>query len=177
MPRQLMCSILLFGLAGCATSDGNPDASAQVLIEALGPQQTFARLGWQVEPDYKPAEHCFNHWHERADAQISESEITDCDLHAQDLSRLYASYGTDAPPSNFKSEYYWQAYNAYSLDYPGLVEHWISMGGSEDDASFLDHPVCADTLQQGWAGSDYFWDGAEHPLCRLYKVEAIEAAK
>mgnify|MGYP000144406086 CR=1 FL=1 len=101
----------------------------------------------------------------------------DCEAHAEDLSRLYASYGTPVDPLVFKSDIYWAEWADFGLQFPALVAAWQANGGSEDDASFLDHPVCAEPLQTGWDGSDYFYDGAEHPLCRLYKIDPVAAAQ
>ncbi|WP_155838342.1 hypothetical protein [Hyphomonas beringensis] len=153
------------------------DEAARQLIEDLGAQQTFARLGWQQNPDYKPPQHCFDYWLQEGDQALQEAEIEDCEAHASDLSRLYDSYGTDAEPIVFKSRYYWDELETFGLQFPQLVTEWEAKGGSEDDPSFLDHPVCAKPLQEGWEGSDYFYDGAEHPLCRLYKIDPVAATQ
>ncbi|WP_084420294.1 hypothetical protein [Henriciella litoralis] len=153
------------------------DEAARALIEELGPQQTFARLGWQQNPDYKPAEPCFEYWNTPDTSALDAAEKRDCDAHAEDLSRLYASYGTDAAPLVFKSRYYWAEHEKFDLEFPSLVAAWQANGGSEDDPSFLDHPVCAGPLQTGWTGSDYFYDGAEHPLCRLFKLDPVAATQ
>ncbi|RIJ23637.1 hypothetical protein D1224_05085 [Henriciella barbarensis] len=167
-------------LAACATSPTAPAASAaekaaRDLVARLGAQQAFAMLGWQQNADYKPSEACFEAW--RATPVLTAPERPDCDAHAEDLARLYASYGQAVEPVVFKSQAYWAAWEAFSLTYPGLVADWEAAGGSEDDASFLTHPVCAAPLQTGWDGSAYFYDGAEHPLCRLYKIDPVAAAQ
>lgn len=151
------------------------DQAARELIDQLGPQQTFARLGWQQNPDYQPPSTCFDYWSGPAEQVISETEINDCEAHARDLSRLFASYGTEAEALVFKSEYFWAQSDDFNINvFPQLVDAWKAAGGSEDDASFLKHPVCAEPLQEGWTGSDYFYDGREHPLCGFYKIEALE---
>ncbi|MGB7298406.1 MAG: hypothetical protein WBD34_03735 [Burkholderiaceae bacterium] len=151
-----------------------PDAeqAACKLIRTLGAQQTFAMLGWQQNPDYKPAHHCFLYWHD-ANA-LNAQQTMDCEHHVKDLSRLYASYGVDAPPIVFKSAYYWDQKARFDQLWPGLVEDWKSSGGSEEDASYLQHPGCAKPLQKGWTGSEYFYDGAENPICRAHKLEQME---
>ncbi|MEZ5986118.1 MAG: lysozyme inhibitor LprI family protein [Hyphomonas sp.] len=156
--------------------DPDADEAAKQLIEALGPQQTFARLGWQQNADYKPAEECFELWADKAGSDLSEDQISGCEAHAADLSRLYASYGTVADPLVFKSSYFWAESDAFNINtFPQLVAEWEASSGNEEDASFLKHPVCAGPLQEGWTGSDFFYDGSEHPLCRLYKIEVLEA--
>ena len=153
------------------------DDAARQLIAALGPQQTFARLGWQQNADYQPAEACFDNWHGRGETALDDSQIADCEAHVDDLVRLFASYGTQVDPIVFKSDWFWAESSAYATSvFPRLVKEWERAGGSEDDASFLKHPNCAEPLQQGWTGSDYFHDGSEHGLCRLYKLEALEQA-
>lgn len=146
--------------------------TARQLIKSLGQQQTFAMLGWQVEPDYVPMQHCFDHWHFAKAA--NKNDIENCEQHVKDLSRLYASYGVDAPPVLFKSEFYWDQKNQFDLAWPKLVDKWKTEGGSEEDISYLKHPVCAEPLQKGWTGSDFFYDGNEHPICRAHKLEQIE---
>lgn len=156
-------------------SDGADEAAKQ-LIEALGPQQAFARLGWQQNADYKPTEACFDLWADNSGEDLSAEQVNNCEAHAADLSRLYASYGTVVDPLAFKSTYFWDEVWNFNLQvFPQLVDAWKAAGGKEEDASFLRHPVCAEPLQEGWTGSDYLYDGSEHPLCRLYKVEALEA--
>lgn len=145
------------------------------LIETFGQQQTFAMLGWQQGPDYKPMQHCFNHWHGTGELALTVKQVDDCELHVKDLSRLYASYGADAKPVLFKSYYYWEQLKKYHSVWPGLVEAWKAAGGKKGDASYLKHPVCAEPLQKGWTGSDFFYDGQESPICSTYKIEAIEA--
>lgn len=156
-------------------SQSNADAAAKALIDELGRQQAFARLGWQQNADYKPSADCFDHWtNENAEA-LSSSDVRNCETHASDLSRLYASYGTNAPPIIFKSQIFWAEVDAFNINiFPRLVDEWQSAGGSEDDKSFLEHPVCAEPLQAEWDGSEFFYDGAEHPLCRFYKMEMME---
>ncbi|MCZ4297506.1 hypothetical protein [Henriciella marina] len=178
--RRILYLITAFWLAACATSPAAPAASAadraaRDLIERLGAQQAFAMLGWQQNADYKPADACFEAW--AAAADFTALGLPDCDAHAEDLARLYASYGTEVQPVVFRSQAYWAAWEDFSLAFPGLVADWEVAGGSEEDASFLDHPVCAAPLQQGWEGSAYFYDGAEHPLCRLYKIDPVAAAQ
>jgi len=153
------------------------DEAARQLIEDLGAQETFAHLGWQQNPDYKPPQHCFAYWLEEGGPALQDAEVEDCDAHASDLSRLYASYGTDAEPIVFKSRYYWDELETFGRQFPQRVAEWEAKGGSEDDPSFLGHPVCAEPLQQGWEGSDYFHDGAEHPLCRLFKIDPVAATQ
>lgn len=180
--RPIFCLISAVWLAACATSPAAPapatsaaDRAASDLIARLGPQQTFAMLGWQQNADYKPADACFEAW--AAAPDFTAPDLPDCDAHAEDLARLYASYGAVVDPVVFRSQAYWAAWEAFGLAFPGLVADWEAAGGSEDDAGFLDHPVCAAPLQTGWEGSAYFYDGAEHPLCRLYKIDPVAAAQ
>jgi hypothetical protein len=149
--------------------------AARALIETLGPQQTFAMLGWQANPAYQPMEHCFAHWSQAAVAKATD--IENCEGHVSDLSRLYASYGVVAAPIIFKSVYYWDRRNAYLAGWNARVKAWEDAGGTEDDASYLKHPNCVEPLQTGWTGSDYLYDGSESPICRFYKIEALENAK
>lgn len=176
LPLALIAAVCLTACAAApAAADQNAaDRAARNLIEQLGAQQAFAMLGWQQNGDYKPAEACFEAWE---DTDFTAPDQPDCDAHAEDLARLYASYGAVVDPVVFKSDHYWGAWEDFSLAFPGLVADWEAAGGSEDDASFLDHPVCAAPLQQGWEGSAYFYDGAEHPLCRLYKIDPVAAAQ
>lgn len=153
------------------------DTAARALIKTLDQQQTFAMLGWQANPAYQPLDHCFDYWHQAATTKLTSTEIEDCDGHIKDLSRLYASYGVEAVPALFKSEYYWDQRNIYLTGWESLVTAWEDAGGTEDDASYLSHPNCAVPLQKGWTGSDYFYDGAESPICKFYKIEAIENAQ
>lgn len=152
------------------------DAAARDLINSLGQQQTSAMLGWQVEPDYWPMQHCFDHWYGTGEISPSAEQIADCEVHVKDLSRLYASYGVDAWPVIFKSNYYWDEQDKFGLAFPHLVEDWKAAGGTKDDESFLKHPNCAEPLQEGWTGSDFFYDGQEHPTCQSLKIEALEKA-
>ncbi|HIG22732.1 hypothetical protein [Henriciella sp.] len=177
LPITLIAALCLTACAASpAAADQNAaDRAARDLIERLGAQQTFAMLGWQQNADYKPAEACFEAW--AAAADVTAPDLPDCDAHAEDLARLYASYGTEVDPVVFKSDAYWTAWEDFSLAFPGLVADWEAAGGSEEDASFLDHPVCAAPLQRGWEGSAYFYDGAEHPLCQLYKIDPVAAAQ
>ena len=177
LPLTLIATLCLTACAASpAAADQNAaDRAARDLIEQLGAQQAFAMLGWQQNADYKPAEACFEAW--AAAADFTAPDLPDCDAHAEDLARLYASYGTEVDPAVFKSGAYWAAWEDFSLAYPALVADWEAAGSSEEDASFLDHPVCAGPLQQGWEGSAYFYDGAEHPLCRLYKIDPVAAAQ
>ncbi|GGB76400.1 hypothetical protein GCM10011503_26460 [Henriciella pelagia] len=170
--------MLACGLSACGPTPAarNGDAAARALIGELGPQEAFARLGWQQNPDYKPPERCFELW-ERADASGEGPSLANCEGHVADLARLYASYGDEAHPAVFRSRYYWAEHEAYGRVFPQLVADWEAAGGSEDDASWLDHPVCAEPLQEGWTGSEYFYDGAEHPLCRLYKLDPVAATQ
>ena len=178
----MACCLSSCGLSPAAQNEGvtagsSFDGAARALIAELRAQQTFARLGWQQNPDYKPAEACFDYWTAPGTSALDAAEKRDCDAHAEDLSRLYASYGTEAAPAVFKSTYYWAEHEKFGLEFPGLVAAWEANGGSEDDPSFLDHPVCAGPLQSGWTGSDYFYDGAEHPLCRLFKLDPAAATQ
>lgn len=157
---------------GAETGKSDADGAAKLLINKLGTQQTFAMLGWQVNPDYKPADHCFEYW--QGTKALPASAVRHCEQHAQDLSRLYASYSVDAPPIVFKSEYYWAQKREFDRAWPELVKAWKADGGSQDDTSYLKHPGCAKPLQQGWTGSEYFYDGREHPICRAHKIEQLE---
>ncbi len=148
------------------------EQAARQLIRTLGAQQTFAMLGWQQNPDYKPTQHCFLYWHDAY--TLSTQQSMDCEHHVRDLSRLYASYGVDALPIVFKSAYYWDQKARFDQLWPGLVNDWKSTGGRKEDASYLQHPGCAKPLQQGWTGSEYFYDGSENPICRAHKLEQIE---
>jgi len=130
---KIPCLVLGFLLAACAVEpvedfQSRSEKAAQDLIKSLGPQQTFARLGWQVEPDYKPLDHCFEHWYGAGPETLTTEQVANCELHTEDLSRLYASYGTDAPPIIFKSKYYWAELEKYHLAYPKLVEEWEAAG-------------------------------------------------
>ena len=188
MSHRFSTILILIGLSGCgATSEvdlrtGNglsPEAlrdqstaSARALIENLGSQQVFAMLGWQANPAYQPLQQCFDHWYQSAVA--APTDIENCDGHIKDLSRLYASYGVEALPVLFKSEYYWAQRNDYLSGWEDRVKEWVDAGGTKDDFSYLKHPNCAEPLQSGWTGSDYFYDGNESPICRFYKIEALE---
>lgn len=151
------------------------DTAASQLISTLGPQQTFARLGWQQNQDYQPAGHCFEFWYRTTKTSLDAAQISDCETHANDLARLYASYNTEVDPVVFKSRLYWSAKKEFYQKFLQLVQNWQAAGGSKENASFLKHPVCAVPLQRNWQGSDFFFSGHEHPLCRLYKLEALEA--
>ena len=151
------------------------ESVARDLIETFGRQQTFAMLGWQQEPDYKPMQRCFDYWRGSGKVALQVKQIDDCELHVKNLSRLYASYGADAKPILFKSDYYWDQLKKYHSVWPGLVEAWKAAGGRKEGASYLKHPVCAAPLQKGWTGSIFFYDGQESPICRTHKVEAMEA--
>lgn len=155
------------------------DSAARDLLETYGHQETYAMLGWQANPDYEPMARCFEYWYGATNQDDNQPDpyvpdVEDCEQHVKDLSRLYASYGVEAKPAVFKSRYYWAQKKDFYPVWLKLVETWEADGGSEDDESFLNHPVCAKPLQEGWTGSEYFYDGAEHPLCRLYKLEALE---
>ena len=177
LPLTLIAAVCLTACAAspAAADQSAADMAARDLIERLGAQQAFAMLGWQQNGDYKPAEACFEAW--AAAADFTAPNLPDCDAHAEDLARLYASYGVVVDPVVFKSDAYWAAWEDFSLAFPSLVADWEAAGGSEEDASFLAHPVCAAPLQQGWESSAYFYDGAEHPLCRLYKIDPVAAAQ
>lgn len=153
------------------------ERAARQLLETLGPQQTFAMLGWQVNPDYMPMQHCFDYWHDVNESELQPQDIEHCEQHVKDLSRLYASYGIDVQPVAFKSKYYWDQKTQFDLVWPELVDHWKAAGGSKEDASYLKHPGCATPLQQGWTGSDFFYDGRENPICRAHKIELIESSQ
>lgn len=163
------------GTASAASFSARADEAARQIMNELGAQQAFARLGWQQNPDYQPAEQCFDFWLGAGGQGLSDQDVSNCEAHASDLSRLYASYGTEVDPMVFKSRYFWDERDRFDLVFPDLVEAWKAAGGSEDDPGFLDHPVCAEPLQTGWTGSDYFYDGSEHPLCRLFKLDPIAA--
>lgn len=157
-------------------TQNSADGAARQLLAEIGPQEALALLGWQQNSDYQPAEEFFDYWRDESDITVSREKIDACEEHAVDLLRLYASYGTVAGPLVFKSAFFWAQSRAFTISvFPKAVEAWRSAGGSEDNASFLRHPVCATSLQQGWAGSEHFYDGNEHPLCRPYKIEALEA--
>lgn len=179
----LFCALLLACTKNTNTSPISQDFrttsenAARSFIETLGPQQSYAMLGWQVGPDYKPMQHCFDHWYDQGEIVINNQQIKDCDLHAQDLSRLYASYSVEVDPIVFKSKYYWTRKTEFDQAWPKLVEAWKASGGTKDDASYLNHPGCVIPLQTGWTGSDYFYSGDENPICRAHKVEAIEGAE
>ena len=146
-------SSLQLSVALATETPGNPSAAinqshisgaeraARQLIKTLGPQQTFAMLGWQQNPDYKPAQHCFVHWQDAK--ELNAQQTLDCEQHVKDLSRLYASYGVDAPPVVFKSAFYWDQKTRFDQLWPGLVKDWKVAGGREEDASYLQHPGCA----------------------------------
>ncbi len=151
------------------------ETMAKDLIETFGQQQTFAMLGWQQEPDYKPMQYCFDYWHGSGEEALTVKQINDCELHVKDLSRLYESYGADAKPVLFKSYYYWDQLKKYHAIWPSLVAAWKAAGGRKEDTSYLKHPVCAEPLQKGWTGSIFFYDGLESPICRTHKVETLEA--
>ena len=153
------------------------DAAERQLIEDLGPQQTFLRAGWPQNQNYQPPQDCFGYWLEEGDQAPQESEVGVCAAQASGLSRFYDSHGTDAEPIIFKSRYYWAWLNSFQVEFPRLVEAWKDIGGCQDDPSFLYHPVCAEPLQEGWEGSDYFYDGAEHPLCKLFKIDQAGATQ
>lgn len=142
------------------------------MIKSLGQQQTFAMLGWQIEPDYMPMQHCFDYLHNAMELVIKD--IVNCEQHVKDLSRLYASYGVIAQPILFKSEYYWDQKSQFDNVWPILVDKWKAAGGTKMDSSYLKHPGCVEPLQRGWTGSDYFYDGSENPICRAHKIEMIE---
>ena len=72
-------------------------------LGTLGPQQTFAMLGWQQNPDYKPMPHYFDYWRGTNPTVLQEEQIKNCELHVKDLSRLYASYGVEAKPRIYRS--------------------------------------------------------------------------
>ena len=165
------------GTPSAASFSARADDAARQLINKLGAQQTFARLGWQQNPDYEPAEPCFDFWWGAVGPSLSDQDVSDCEAHASELARLYASYGTEVDPIVFKSRYFWDERDLFDLIFPDLVEAWKDAGGNEDDPGFLDHPVCAEPLQTGWAGSDYFYDGSEHPLCRLFKLDPAAATQ
>jgi hypothetical protein len=165
------------GTVSAASFSVRADDAARRLINELGAQQTFARLGWQQNPDYEPAEPCFDFWLGAGAPGLSDQDVSNCEAHASDLSGLYASYGTEVDPIVFKARYFWDERDRFDLVFPGLVEAWKAAGGNEDDPSFLDHPVCAEPLQTGWAGSDCFYDGSEHPLCRLFKLDPSAATQ
>ncbi len=129
-------------------------------------------LGWQVNPDYKPGAQCFEHWHQGK--TLDAGQIEHCESHTRDLSRLYASYGVDAAPIVFKSDYYWEQKAEFDQAWPELVRQWEAAGGQREDSSYLQHPGCAKPLQQGWTGSEYFYDGRENPICRAHKIEQLE---
>ncbi len=173
----LISAVCLASCVSATSFSSEADSAARKLLDDLGPQQTFARLGWQQNPDYKPAEDCFDAWYGEGQSALTGSEAQDCETHAKDLARLYDSYGTVVDPIVFKSRYYWSELERFNQVFPQLVMAWQADGGSEDDRSFLDHPVCAAPLQKDWTGSDYFYDGAEHPLCRLFKIDPDAATQ
>ena len=176
-PRTRPPPVVAEALEALRTSADARDDAARQLINKLGAQQTFARLGWQQNPDYEPAEPCFDFWWGAVGPSLSDQDVSDCEAHASELARLYASYGTEVDPIVFKSRYFWDERDLFDLIFPDLVEAWKDAGGNEDDPGFLDHPVCAEPLQTGWAGSDYFYDGSEHPLCRLFKLAPAAATQ
>lgn len=160
---------------GAASRKAQAEHAAHQLLDSLGAQQAFAMLGWQQNPDYMPPRHCFEHWHH--DNALGPRALRDCEQHVKDLSRLYASYGVNAPAIIFKSAHYWDQKAEFDLVWPALVEKWKAAGGRQDNASYLDHPGCAKPLQQGWTGSDFFYDGREHPICRAHKIELLESQR
>ena len=91
LPLTLIAALCLIACAASpAAADQNAaDRAARNLIEQLGAQQAFAMLGWQQNADYKPAETCFKAW--AAAADFTAPDLPDCDAHAEDLARLYAS--------------------------------------------------------------------------------------
>lgn len=151
------------------------DAMTKALINAFGEQEAFAMLGWHQAPSYKPMEHCFRYWYDVEGTKLDAEKIQSCEEHVRELSRLYASYGVDAAPVIFKSEYYWDRRFENALTFTKRVKEWKAAGGTKEDASYLNHPVCAKPLQTGWTGSDYFYDGRESPICATFKLEAKEA--
>ena len=113
-------------------ASGDADATAKAFVERIGEQNVRA-LTWNWK-NGRPPDLCYAIWAgEAADPSRDKSRM--CELWAEDLSGLFASYGVEADPAVFKSPWF-KAFRDDSSYYGSQYLGW------EEGADR--HPDCSD---------------------------------